>query len=77
MANMNEGNYKREFDARFTKQRVRTKGDPMLAKCDVRLDRDENDMLNYLADIGGDTRSGVLRKALLNYYYFNTEKEFK
>lgn len=44
-------------------------------KCDVRLTKKENDMLNYLAEINDVTRSTVMRKALKDFYRFNTDKE--
>ena len=45
------------------------------AKCDVRLTKDEDAMLNHLADLNEVTRSEVLRKALVDFYRFNTQGE--
>lgn len=44
-------------------------------KCDVRLTKKENDMLNYLAERNEVTRSTIMRKALKDFYRFNTDKE--
>lgn len=44
-------------------------------KCDVRLTKKENDMLNYLAERNEVSRSDVMRKALKDLYIFNTDKE--
>ena len=44
------------------------------AKCDVRLTREENRMLNQLADSNGESRGSVMRKALRDFYKFNTEE---
>ena len=43
------------------------------AKCDVRLTREEDRMLNQLADTNGASRGEVMRKALRDFYKFNTE----
>lgn len=54
---------------------IGNKGQRMLTgKCDVRLDAREEHMLNYLAERNEDTRSGVMRKALRDYFKFNTEE---
>lgn len=45
------------------------------AKCDVRLTRDEDAMLNHLADLNDVTRSEILRKALVDFYKWNTQEE--
>lgn len=42
-------------------------------KCDIRLTDDESYMLNRLATQYGETRSTILRKALYDFYIFNTE----
>lgn len=42
-------------------------------KCDVRLDKQELNMLSQLAEINDVTRSDVMRKALRDYYKFNTD----
>lgn len=44
-------------------------------KCDVRLTKKENDMLNELANRNDVSRSDVMRKALRDLYIFNTDKE--
>lgn len=44
-------------------------------KCDVRLTKKENDMLNELANRNDVSRSDVMRKALRDLYIFNTNKE--
>lgn len=46
-------------------------------KCDVRLTKKEDDMLNILSDRNGVTRSTIMRKALRDFYKFNTDKEDK
>lgn len=43
------------------------------SKCDVRLNAEENDMLNELAERNEVTRSTIMRKALKDFYKFNTE----
>ena len=42
-------------------------------KCDVRLTEKEDAMLSQLADRNDVTRSDVMRKALKEYYKFNTD----
>lgn len=42
-------------------------------KCDVRLDKQELSMLSQLAERNDVTRSDIMRKALRDYYLFNTE----
>lgn len=44
------------------------------AKCDVRLTREEDRMLDRLADRNGESRGAVMRKALRDFYKFNTEE---
>lgn len=44
-------------------------------KCDVRLSAEEDSMLNRLAQQNGVTRSDVLRRALKDFYKFNTGRE--
>lgn len=45
-------------------------------KCDVRLTHEENRMLNELSYYNSATRSQIMRKALRDFYRFNTEKEY-
>ena len=42
------------------------------SKCDIRLTKRENDMLNELAERNGVSRSDVMRRALLNEYKWNS-----
>lgn len=42
-------------------------------KCDVRLDKNELVMLEQLADRYEVTRSDIMRKALKEYYIYNTD----
>lgn len=42
-------------------------------KCDVRLDKQELDILQRLADRNDVTRSDIMRKALRDYWKFNSE----
>ena len=44
-------------------------------KCDVRLTKKENEMLNYLAERNEASRSGIMRTALKELYKFNTEED--
>ena len=44
-------------------------------KCDVRLTKKENEMLNYLAEKNDASRSDIMRTALKELYKFNTEKD--
>ena len=44
-------------------------------KCDVRLTKKENDMLNELAEKNGVSRSDVMRTALKELHRFNSEEE--
>ena len=45
-----------------------------VSKCDVRLNAEENDMLNELAEFHEVSRSDVVRKAIKDYYKYNTEE---
>lgn len=61
------------------KQYKRKVGRPMwsgerVSKCDVRLNAEENDMLNELAELHEVSRSDVVRKAIKDYYKYNTEE---
>ena len=49
--------------------------DKFSGKCDVRLTKKENDMLDYLSELNGATRSMIMRKALRDFYKFNTNNE--
>lgn len=44
-------------------------------KCDVRLTKKENDMLNELAEKNGVSRSDVMRTALKELHRFNSEED--
>ena len=44
-------------------------------KCDVRLTKKENEMLNYLAERNEASRSDIMRTALKELYKFNTKEE--
>lgn len=44
-------------------------------KCDVRLDKKELAMLDHLSELNEVTRSDIMRRALRDYYKFNTDKE--
>lgn len=44
-------------------------------KCDVRLTKKENGMLNYLAERNDASRSDIMRTALKELYKFNTEED--
>lgn len=44
-------------------------------KCDVRLTKKENEMLNYLAERNDVSRSDIMRTALKELFKFNTEEE--
>ena len=44
-------------------------------KCDVRLTKKENEMLNYLAERNEASRSDIMRVALKELYKFNTEED--
>ena len=45
-----------------------------VTKCDVRLNAEENEMLNELAELHEVSRSDVVRKAIKDYYKYNTEE---
>lgn len=45
-------------------------------KCDVRLDKQELEMLQELSDYHEVTKSSVMRKALRDFYKFNTDKQY-
>ena len=44
-------------------------------KCDVRRDKNEMRMLDELAEANEVTRSDIMRRALKDYWKFNTDKE--
>lgn len=44
-------------------------------KCDVRLTKKENEMLNYLAERNEVSRSDIMRTALKELFKFNTEED--
>ena len=44
-------------------------------KCDVRLTKKENEMLNYLAERNDASRSDIMRTALKELWKFNTDEE--
>ena len=44
-------------------------------KCDVRLTKKENEMLNYLAERNEASRSDIMRTALKELYKFYTEED--
>ena len=46
-----------------------------VTKCDVRLNDEEDTMLNQLAERNEVSRSDVMRKALKDFYKFNSEKD--
>jgi hypothetical protein len=43
-------------------------------KCDVRLTAEENNMLDSLASRNGVSRSDVMRRALADFFKFNSEE---
>ena len=43
-------------------------------KCDVRLNKEESGMLEYLSELNAVSRSDVMRRALRDYFKFNTDK---
>lgn len=49
--------------------------DMKLRKCDVRLTKEEDRMLDYLADMNETSRSEVFRKALREMFRYNTTLE--
>lgn len=44
-------------------------------KCDVRLSSEEDSILNALASRNNVSRSDVMRKALRDFWKFNTDEE--
>ena len=59
---------------------IRRQGRPKFSnkfygKCDVRLDKKELAMLDHLSELNEVTRSDIMRRALRDYYKFNTDKE--
>lgn len=44
-------------------------------KCDVRLSAEEDSILNTLANRNGVSRSDVIRRALADFWKFNSEEE--
>ena len=59
---------------------VRRQGRPKYSnkfygKCDVRLDKQELVMLEHLSELNEVTKSDIMRRALRDYYMFNTEQE--
>ena len=59
---------------------VRRQGRPKYSnkfygKCDVRLDKQELVMLEHLSELNEVTKSDIMRRALRDYYMFNTENE--
>lgn len=53
----------------------RWNGNVTTNKCDVRLTSEENSMLNELANKNQVSRSDVVRRALRDFYNFNTTEE--
>ena len=49
--------------------------DMKLRKCDVRLTKEEDRMLDYLAERNETSRSEVFRKALRDMFRYNTTLE--
>lgn len=45
-------------------------------KCDVRLNKEESAMLDHLSELNDASRSDVMRKALKEFYKFNTDKGY-
>lgn len=50
-------------------------GQSYSGKCDVRLDKQELNMLDRLTERNNVTRSEIMRKALRDFYRFNTDEE--
>ena len=63
-------------EKRYRKQpgRPRWSGE-RVTKCDVRLNDEEDAMLNHLAERNDVSRSDIMRKALKDFYRFNSEEE--
>ena len=49
-------------------------GQSYSGKCDVRLTTEENNMLNMLANRNNVARSEIVRKALHDFFKFNSEE---
>lgn len=49
-------------------------GQSYSGKCDVRLDKQELTMLDRLTERNNVTRSDIMRKALRDFYKFNSEE---
>ena len=49
-------------------------GQSYSGKCDVRLSSEENNMLNRLAERNNVPRSEIMRKALHDFFKFNSEE---
>ena len=54
--------------------RPRFSGEFSSGKCDVRLTKEENNMLNELSERNGVSRSDIMRRALKDFHRFNTEE---
>ena len=65
---LNNKGKEREFD------RYRMK-DVYTGKCDVRLTSEEDSMLDRLAERNDVTRSTIMRKALRDFYKFNSRDD--
>lgn len=62
-------------DRRYEKRRGRPRWSNVYeGKCDIRLDKEELEMLQELTDRNETTKSSVMRKALRDFYKFNTEE---
>lgn len=44
-------------------------------KCDIRLTKQEDNILNTLANRNNVSRSEIMRKALLDFWKFNSDEE--
>lgn len=44
-----------------------------VTKCDIRLDAEENRMLDQLSERNGATRSDIMRRALRDYWRWNSD----
>ena len=62
-------------DDKTSKTRYERRKGSKLAKCDVRLTRDEDMMLEKLAAENEVTRSEIMRKALRDFMKFNGLEE--
>lgn len=63
-----------ERDYRRGPGRPRWSGE-RVSKCDVRLNEEENRMLDELADRHEVSRSTIVRKALKDFYKFNNKED--